>query len=553
MRRLEDSTDVLNEKVVEEGVKSTRVLIQTFLQAIKACRLYEANHPILPKFLDRLRKDFDHYFNECDSFSLLVGERQLFYRGKVVYESQDVRESLAFLFFKDGIREIQFYKGLEFREIADFLNVVRKSDFVNRLEDDLVTLLWEKDFPHIAFTTADEFFEGTGFVPARAGDFIKGFEEGVKEKTEEGEIEEPDDLMEERLEQTLNPSPGQSLVQACQLNSDEMEEINREVLAEQQLEYVYVLIDNLIEILLHLGEDMEAYENMISYFERIVCSLLEQKEVGKAATILKHLNETVESMVLKDKQILAIRRILEASSGVQSIRLLEKAMNGNGEGELEFILQYLRLLTKQAIDPLCRSLGESESGKWRKVVSDLLVELGREDIQPLTRFLTDPDPSLVCHILSILGRVGDSSTVQYLGNLVSHEDPRVREGTLQMLSKLGEKGKDFIKRFLRDPATEIRGRASLVLARTARDQAAKPLLEIVLSEDFYKRDYEEKASFFRALGETGSEELIPVLKKMARKRRWFQRTQWKEMRLCATNALRMVEAAVKLDGSGMKS
>jgi hypothetical protein len=73
--------------------------------------------------------------------ALQIGEHRLFYRGNVVYENQDVKESLAFVFFKDGIRELQFSRGLEFRELLDVLNIVRKSDFLNRMEDDLVTVL----------------------------------------------------------------------------------------------------------------------------------------------------------------------------------------------------------------------------------------------------------------------------------------------------------------------------------------------------------------------------------------------------------------------------
>jgi len=53
---------------------------------------------------------------------------------------------------------------------------------------------------------------------------------------------------------------------------------------------------------------------MISYFDRVIEYLLEQKEMGKAVELLKSLNDTMESMVLKDKQIFAIRRILEKSS-----------------------------------------------------------------------------------------------------------------------------------------------------------------------------------------------------------------------------------------------
>ncbi len=547
MRSLEDKADALEEKGIEEKVKSTRGLIQTFLQTLKAFRLYEANHPLLSKFLERVRSDFDKYFDEFDSFSLQVGEHRLSYQGNVVYENQDVKESLAFVFYKDGIRELQFSKGLDFKEIMDFLNVVRKSDFLNRMEDDLVTLLWEKDFSHITFTTVDEFLEGSGiYVPATEEDLIKrseykgSWEESSQGKAEEGQAENSHAPAAEGLEQVINPAPGQSLVQACQLTPDEKEAIDREAQQEQQPEYIYVLIDNLIEILLHLVEDMDAYENMISYFDRVIEYLLEQKEVGKAVALLKSLNDTMESMVLKDKQIFAIRRILEKSSSAHNIELLGKTMKGNGEVHSEAILEYLRFLTKQAVEPLCLLLGELESGKWRKAICDEVAELSREEVQPLSKFLSDPNPFLVCHILYILGRIGDPSTVKYLGILVTHRDLKVREETLQVLNKFGEKGKDLIQKFLRDSVSGIRARAALLLARKAKGEAVKPLAEIILSEDFYKRDYEEKASFFRALGETGSKEVVPMLKKIARKRRWFQKSKWDEMRQCATNTLKMI-------------
>ena len=556
VNRLGDYPGLDEEKMVEEEVKSTRALIQTFLQAVKAYRLYEASHPILNKFMDRLKKDFDRYFDEFDSFSLQIGEHRLFYQGKVVYESQDVKESLAFLFFKDGIREIRFLKGLEFREVVDFLHVVRKSDSINRLEDDLVTLLWEKDFSHILFTTLDEFLEeGAGFVPATEEDLLKGLEyrgsgeEGLKGSEEKEETGESHVLVAEGLKEVLNLTPGQSLVQACQLNPVELEKINGEVQQEQQPEYVSVLIDNLIEILLHLGEDIEAYENMISYFERTIESLLQQKEVEKVVTILKSLNDTVESIALKDKQIFAIRRILETCSGPRHVQLLGEIIKNDGGVQSESILQYLRLLTKQAIDPLCLLLSQLESGKWRKEVCNLLAELSQQDIQALSRFLADRNSFLVCHILYVLGKIGHSSTVKYLGGLVSHEDPKVREETLQVLSRFGEKGKNLVQKFLKDPVAEIRAKASLFFAKMAKAEAANPLMQIILSEDFYKRDFNEKSSFFRARAETGAKEAIPTLKNIAQRRRWLQRAKWNETRLCASSILKMMETGERSDSS----
>jgi hypothetical protein len=541
--------DISEEKVIDEKVKSTKALVQNFLQTLKGFRLYEANHPILSKFLDKLRSDFDHYFDEFDSFSLQVGEHRLYYRGKIVYENQDIKESLAFVFYKDGIRELQFSKGLEFKELVDFLNIVRKSDFLNRMEDDLVTLLWEKDFSHITFTTVDDFLEGSGlFVPVTEEDLIKrseyrgSWEEWLQEKADEEQAESPQAPAPEGLEQVINPTPGQSLVQACQLTPKEREVIQQEVQQEQQPEYLYILINNLIEILLHLGEDTDAYENMISYFDRIIEYLLEQKEMGKAVALLKNLSDTMDSMVLKDKQIFAVRRILEKSSSSHNIELLGKVMKGDGEVQATPILQYLQYLTKLAIEPLCLLLGELESGKWRKAICDQLVELSREEIQPLSEFLSDHNPIIVHHILYILGKIGHPSTVKYLGNLVTHKDMKVREETLQVLNKFGEKGKDLVQKFLKDSVSEIRGKSAIILARNAKFEAVKPLMEIVLSEEFYKRDYEEKTSFFRALGETGSKEAIPILKKIAKKRRWFQKAKWDEMRQCATNTLKMMGA-----------
>jgi HEAT repeat protein len=285
---------------------------------------------------------------------------------------------------------------------------------------------------------------------------------------------------------------------------------------------------------------MDAYENLISYFERLNQNLLDQGEIGRAVAILKKIKETMEAMVLKDKQIFAMRRILEAATNPQSMKLLGKLIQGNGEIDSGSFIQYLEFLTEKAVAPLCELLGEVESPKWRKVLSDHLATLARDDITSVAKFLSHRNPVLVSQVLSVLGKIGHPSTLKHLGSLMNHADPKIREETLQMLVKFGDKGRDSIHRFLRDPVPDIRGKASIALARAMKAQAVKPLTDIILSEDFHKRDYEEKVSFFRALGETGSREAIPILEQIAKKRNWFKNAKWEEMRVCATNALRMM-------------
>jgi hypothetical protein len=222
--------------------------------------------------------------------------------------------------------------------------------------------------------------------------------------------------------------------------------------------------------------------------------------------------------------------------------MVGEAIKGNPEIEPRPVLQYFQFLTPQAIGPLCQVLTRLESGKWRKVVTDVLTELSQEDIQPLTPFLSDRNSNLVRQILSVLEKINHPSTPRYLGGLVAHPDHRLRETTLQLLTQFGDKSKDLVLRFLQDPVAEIRAKASILLARMTKQQAVKPLMEIILSEEFYKRDYEEKASFFRALAETGSQEVIPILQKIAGKKNLFSKGKREEMRVCATNTLKMMAA-----------
>jgi hypothetical protein len=86
----------------------------------------------------------------------------------------------------------------------------------------------------------------------------------------------------------------------------------------------------------------------------------------------------------------------------------------------------------------------------------------------------------------------------------------------------------------------MRGKAALLFARVARDRAVNPLVEIILSEDFNIRSYEEKISFFKALAETKSPKAIAILEQIIKKRSWFKNRQLEEMKTCAENALKMI-------------
>ncbi len=97
-------------------------------------------------------------------------------------------------------------------------------------------------------------------------------------------------------------------------------------------------------------------------------------------TILMNLREIKNSLGEENRPLLS--RILENSLKPHFIELVGEVMKSNPEMDPKPILQYLQFLTPQAMGPLCQVLSRLESGKWRKIVTDLLTELSRNDIQP---------------------------------------------------------------------------------------------------------------------------------------------------------------------------
>jgi hypothetical protein len=68
--------------------------------------------------------------NKYESFVIQVGEYDLSFKGKVLYENRDVKTSLAFSLYKDGLREIRFVKGLEEWEIQGIIDILKHSETI---------------------------------------------------------------------------------------------------------------------------------------------------------------------------------------------------------------------------------------------------------------------------------------------------------------------------------------------------------------------------------------------------------------------------------------
>jgi hypothetical protein len=535
-----------------EGIESdeelilARDLISAFIKTIKAFRFYPPDNPTLKGFRDQLLKKFQFFLNKYDSFIFQIGEYDLSFGGKVLYENRDVKTSLAFLFYKDGLRELRFIKGLEEWEVTGLLDIIKRSDNINQLEDDLVTLLWEKDFVHISHLATDEFLEENPIpIPDNVDQFRKNLvftppAHHVEVDLMEDERQEGPDLEEVMSKMMKGPPPIATNQSVYFLTPEEVEGLRKEVEAEIQPTFVFNISDILFEILA-LEKGPEPYQHAINVLNKVLEAFLTLGEFQKASDLMKRLYIILKTYELKDWQAEKIRQFILDAGEASRIERLGKILEREEGIRLEDVNNYLLLLQRNAIQPLIKLLGELKNSKTRRVLCDALSEIGKNAIESIAPFIDDRRWYLVRNIVYILGRIGKEQPLPYLQKAFNHEENRVRREVIQALGLIGgPKAVGILVKALTDEDVRIRSMAAINLGKVGKIAGLAPLLEVVQSKEFQKKEPAEIKAFFDAIGMVGSNEAIDVLQTMLERKGWFGRGKVDEIRMGAANALAMI-------------
>jgi len=539
----------------DEELILARDLTGALIKAIKAFRFYPPDNPTLKGFRDQLLKKFQFFLNKYQSFEIQIGEYDLSFKGKILYENRDVKTSIAFLIYKDGLRKIRFMKGLEEWEVQGIIDVLKQSENINQLEDDIVTLLWEKDFMHISFVATDEFLEETPvIIPNNVDQFRKNLVfkpiahhvevDLIEEGSEEGV--DLDDILSKVIEE---PLPFVSDKRVYFLTPDEVEGLRKDVEGETDPTFVFNIMDILVEILA-LEKEREPYQDAVNTLLKVLDAFLTLGDFTKAADLLKRVNIILKTYDLQDWQIESIRKIIVEAGEEVRIDRIGRVLEREG-GRLEDVNAYLLLLQKNSIKPLVKLLGELKNSKTRRVFCDALSEIGKNAIEVFTPFTDDRRWYLVRNILYILGRIGKEESLPYIQKALNHEDLRVKREATQALGLIGgQKAIGLLVRGLTDNDVRVRCLSAINLGKGGKKAGLIPLLEVVQSKDFYKRESAEIKAFFNAIGMVGSNEAIPVLQQLLERKSWFGRGKTDEIRMGAANAMAMVgtpEATVILE------
>lgn len=504
-----------------EDIKSAKDIIQALLKARKNLRLYPSNNPMYTKTVDETYRKFEEYFEFEDEFPLRITRNEIILDGDPIYQGSGKDENLALFLFRDGLRELAFKKGMDEEELREFLEILAYDYEREDVEDDVVTLMWQKEFQNIryvaddAILTEDENYEEEAVRQATEG---SGEEDFLKKAYEEAAAEE------DVRPTAILPISDKDL-------SDLIRDIERDA-GDKKARLVDVLFDMLGE-----AESIEEYSDIAHILNNAVEYCIRHRDPENALKILRRAKESQDATGDEElkKQLNLILFSAGSSKAVKAIGELLDSGEGVNESQLD---EYVGFLERNAIPHFISLLGELKTISARKSAINALAFLGKKDIAAVAKGLRDEKWYVVRNVICVFRKIGDSRAVDYLLKTVRHEDKRVKKEVLKTLGELGgQAAAQTIKDGLSDPDVSVRTAAVKAIGAVGSGYAKKAVLGKVAEKGFLNAEFNEKKEFFEVLSRWNDSEVVGFLLKTVKRKPLFKRAKFNELKACAAYSL----------------
>lgn len=505
-------------------------VLRALLKTAKAFRIYLPNNPLRQKFLEEATGKTTAHLHQYEHCQFDMDQFSVFYRGAKIYESRDAKENLAFRMYSDGIRSILFGDGIQPAEIRDFVDIVGQ-DRPADADDDIVTLLWMKDLPHVSYVLAEDFLEvdeQKGALPSAASQ-----KEGIQRAS--GAPAEP----------VSQPEQAPRNIQP--LTAEEAAALKKDLAAEEDQDPLQEVQTILASIL--AGEkDLDLFREFLGIVDNLIANLFHAARMGDALRLIRFL----QKMAANESVPGGKRDLIRAGCGekipAEAVLALQGPIDTAGELSPADLGDLFRYLGSRHIEAICELLGRIQEMKMRKATISALVGIGKGASRVFYPFLRDQRWYLVRNIVLILNLIGDPRSLSAVLTQADHPEMRVRKEVLTYLQKHPEpRAREALMRFLDDAEEALRIRTLQVLSAAKYAPALKTVEARIAEKDFAERSLQEKCALYEALGALGGDKVVLRLQRMAMKRHWLNRSKEGEAVACAVAGLKKARTPAALE------
>jgi hypothetical protein len=510
-------------EVDENELERVKEILRTLTTTIKTFNLYPKDNPVYQKVATEFFEKFILYFESNDELALDVEQNSLLYKGREVFRSKERADNIAILMFADGIRQISFYKGMSIDEITEFIDILRfatKSEMND--EDDIVTLLWEKNIENMGYSTVEDTIDDTLAVEESL--LLKGIDkEAIKEPQIGSAVYE---------EKTTGSAPVE--IKKEPLTVDELNILKDQFHSLEEQSLLASAVELLFELISKENSN-EAFPEILQNIGKIIDIRMKNKDISGTIEILKNLKGFSPGFHPPEQHTL-IGNIVDKAGSPEKLRILFQEAS-----EIETVRQYLLLLDKNSIQHMIGILGELQDMKQRKLLCEVLAESGRQDIHVFSAALNDERWYLVRNIAMILGMTRNPAGVKLLEKVMRHPNVKVRREVVKALEGIdSEDIKRLFLDVLKDDDLTIRIRALKALKRFKDTSLFQTFKQYVSLEGLKKKSFEEKKEMLETFALLGGKNAFPVLSELFRKKGFIEKDDITEIRAAVAYGLGLV-------------
>ncbi len=507
---------------MSEELKKAKDVIQSFLKSKKILRMYPSNNPIYINTVDDNFKKFKEFFYYKDELRLNIKQNEIFFDSDQIYSSSEKEDNLALFFFKDGLREITFRKGISVEELEDFLKIISLDFNRDALEDDIVTLFWEKDFQYIQYVVDETVLADEDDYEERAVNSIL-----EKQPDEDSIMKAYEDAVKEEVVQDISIVP---------LSDKDLQLLLQEFERDSE-DKTDKLTDILFEMI-YLQPSKEDIEDVVGFFVNSVEYAVSRGNILLVTRVLSRFKLMLDDKNEVEERKRLAKKILLLSGSESIINILGEILDSGQEMEEKVFEDFVKFLDKNAIVPFMKILGELKSIHARKIVIDALILLGTKDIATLAKGLNDSRWYVVRNIIYVLRKIGDKRAVDYLLKTVKHGDIRVKKEVIRALGELGGGGVlQTLRECLDDPEVQVRSAALRALGNIRSEAPKRIIMNKIVDKNFKDKDFEEKKEYFEVLAQWKDSEVYESVVGIFKKKTFLGRAKNDENRACAAYCL----------------
>jgi HEAT repeat protein len=551
-RSEQEKPEVEEEKPKADPVEVNKAknVVQFFKKTFSLIKLYPPENPSVAKSIDLFNNQIGEFLNEYEELSMQVGEFSFSFKGDVVFQDEERRKSLPFLFYRDGLRELSFHKGLDEEELHEFFRTISEVSDLPPEDADIVNSLWEKNLIYIRYYSIDEFldqdigepteeispFDRVGFAKGKVEMtpddeelFKKSLSLGIKEGREKGEGEY------EGEEAGAGILPGTTV---GAVSKDEIPEIESMLEESRKTPHMPELIDLLFE-LLFFEEREEEFAAITEVLGECHQRVLEKTDFSMGLSILSRIEELKKIISAKsEERAKLLGRISDSAKAPDSIASLRKIYMDGRVADFDTFFEYLENLGVGAFPVVAAIWEDSKFPFSRQKAVAFLEKIGKYDLDSLLNLARGQSASLTREIISILTTTGERTEISQLEDFVNHPDKAIRLDVIHALGKSGDEASNkILLRFLSDKDTEIRTAALKNLKYLGDSAALDYVKQMAHEKGFREKSRREKEAILKFLASTKSGETSTFLRSLLKKRKIFFPYKTNETRLCAVSAL----------------